>query len=170
MMKSVKAVDQAAPPDELIAEVSKVAADVFRANELPKWCFFVGVLNALGKTFVLGSLPEYFWAYALCEWPFLLGITIWCNKRDTQLLYFAELCWVINFSGWLFLALEAINAIPGAEVWSFSSSVRITMGRIFFAFANGPLALSVVLLNNALVFHDPLRTSSFFIHFTPALV
>lgn len=106
--------------------------------------------------------------YALGEWPFLFVVTIWKFRQAKQVLYFCELCWVVNLFGWAVLIAEAIAASSGNE--PLSDDARLTLGRVFFSFANGPLALSVLLLHNALVFHDPVRTSGFFIHFTPALV
>jgi len=48
--------------------------------------------------------------------------------------------------------------------------VRFGLAQALSATANGPLALSVLALSNALVFHDVERWGSIIIHFGPALV
>ena len=48
--------------------------------------------------------------------------------------------------------------------------MRLGLAQALFATANGPLALSVFALSNALVFHDVERWGSIIIHFGPALV
>ena len=42
--------------------------------------------------------------------------------------------------------------------------------RTLWAFANGPLSMAVVLLNNSFVFHDLNNIASVFIHFTPGVL
>lgn len=161
-----------------LAEVSTVAASVLSHHHLPRFQFFIGVLNALLKAFLLGAIPGYFWLYATLQFPIMLGMLVPLWARRGKLLYFTELCWVMNMGGWIFLCCEAfamagrhhLFGLVESSTILFSTPARVEAARTFFGVANGPLALTVLMNGNALVFHDLERTLSFFIHFSPALV
>ena len=70
--------------------------------------------------------------------------------------------------GWLAVSAEMIHAAGLLDI-SVNAATRVTAARAFFVLANGPLAFAVLMNKNRLVFHDPVKTSGFFIHFSPAL-
>lgn len=152
-----------------VEEVVGVAAEVLRTSALPPLHFTVGVLNAVLKAYLLGAVPQHFWLYTTFQFVPLMMMLVPRWKAKGNLLYFAELCWVINFTAWLYLALEATSAIFQAQPL-LPTSIRLLLARAFWSLANGPLALTVLMNHNAIVFHDVERTASFFIHFSPALV
>lgn len=156
---------------ELVANVVSVASKAFRKHHVPVAFFGMGVANALLKSFVFGAFPQYLWLYALIQFPFLLTIIVRRFRAKKMTLYFAEYCWVMNVAGWIFLGVEAVEYLSIFDVDPYLSiNTRINFSRAFFGVANGPLGMAVLANANALVFHDVERTSSFFIHFSPALV
>jgi len=168
------AVEMAALPlatkQALLAEVAKVSSKVYHDNKLPKYWFFAGVINTIAKVYTLGAAPQYLWLYAMIEWPLLFSFVFINFYRTKELMYMAELCWVLNIVGWVLLAVEVILTAAGSNHWGTNPETRLMLGRAFFTLANGPLGLSVIILNNCVVFHDIALMAAFFIHFTPALV
>jgi hypothetical protein len=162
---------------EVTDEVIEVASRVFRERELPTLGFELGVLNTIAKTMVFAAAPQFLWLYALFEYPVLLVLVARSWAKSNNLLYFAEFCWIANSAGFLYLGFEALHALGGkgldgsleTVLW-MGPALRHSAARAFFAVANGPLAMTVLINKNALVFHDIERTAGFFIHFTPALV
>ena len=147
------------------------AAHVIRANSLPAVAFDAGVLNLVFASWLFGAYPEHYWVLYLLEFP-VLTLTIALKWRESnRLLYMVEFCWVINAAGWLYLVLELLPFLgAGGGVHALAAPVRLGLAHALFATANGPLALSVFALSNALVFHDVDRWGSIVIHFGPALV
>ena len=146
-----------------------VAAEVLRDGALPPVHFTVGVLNAVLKAYLLGAVPQHFWLYTTFQFAPIMMMLVPRWRAKGKLLYFAELCWVMNVASWFYLALEASSLLLHAQPL-LPTSLRLLLARAFWSLANGPLALTVLMNHNAIVFHDVERTASFFIHFSPALV
>jgi len=149
---------------------SERAAHVIRANALPARAFDAGVLNLVLASWLFGAYPEHYWVLYLLEFPVLTFIVALQWWKSNRLLYFCEFCWVINATGWLYLVLELLPFLGSGGAHALSAPVRLGLAQALFATANGPLALSVLALSNALVFHDVERWGGVIIHFGPALV
>ena len=162
---------------KVMDNVSTVASRVFQERELPRFAFEVGLLNTLAKAMVFAGAPQYLWLYALLEYPVLLVLIVRDWVRTKQVLYFAEFCWIANTLGFLYLSFEAVHVLggtgldgsPDTVLW-MGPELRLSAAHAFFAIANGPLAMTIFVNRNALVFHDIEKTAGVFIHFTPALV
>lgn len=152
-----------------VEEMVDVAAEVLRRDALPPVQFTLGVLNAILKAFLLGAVPEHFWLYTTVQFAPLMLLLVPRWYATGKILYFAELCWVINVTSWLYLALEACSLLLHEQPL-LPMPARLILARAFWSVANGPLALTVLMNHNSIVFHDVERTASFFIHFSPALV
>jgi hypothetical protein len=152
-----------------VDEMVDVVAEVLRRDALPSMQFTLGVLNAIFKAFLLGAVPQHFWLYTTLQFAPLMLLLVPRWYASGKMLYFAELCWVINVTSWLYLALEACSLLLQAQPL-LPMHVRLLLARAFWSLANGPLALTVLMNHNSIVFHDVERTASFFIHFSPALV
>mmetsp|Transcript_12003 Transcript_12003/g.28017 ORF Transcript_12003/g.28017 Transcript_12003/m.28017 type:complete len:359 (-) Transcript_12003:148-1224(-) len=148
--------------------VAAQVANVIRANRLPRIAFELGVVNLVFSAWLFGAYPEHFFLVYLCEFPLLLLLIVVRWSAVKRLLYLAEFCWVTNVLGWLYLALELLPFVGGKH--PLPAAIRLGFARALFATANAPLALSVLALSNALVFHDLERWGSLTIHFGPALV
>jgi hypothetical protein len=145
-----------------------VAQGVIRKNSLPTLEFTVGVLSAILKAFITGASPRLLPLYTSLQWPIVLFCVIRGFRRTRYLLYLAEFCWFTNAVGWLVVSAEMLHA-AGVIDLSLDAATRVTAARAFFVVANGPLAFAVLMNKNRLVFHDLVKTSGFFIHFSPAL-
>lgn len=145
------------------------AAKVIRAASIPATAFEVGVLNLVFLAWLVGSHPEWYHVAYVIEFPVILGLVTSQWIKSGRCLYFCEFCWVVNLLGWVYLLGEILPFASSSYTHLLSPAARLGLARSFFATANGPLALSVLALSNALVFHDPERIGSVFIHFGPAL-
>ena len=143
---------------ELAAHTEEPSAErvahVIRANSLPALAFDAGVLHLIFASWLFGAYPEHYWVLYLLEFP-VLTLAIALKWRESgRLLYLLEFCWVINVAGWLYLLHELLPFLGAGGAHVLSAPVRLGLARALFATANGPLALSVFALTNALVFHD----------------
>ena len=154
--------------DPLTVAAMHAAMEVVHREQLPISAFVFGVSSVLLKMFLIGAFPRVLALYFFVEFPLLLAIVVRTWRRQRMLLYLAEFCWVANTLGWVSVALELAHT-TGALDLSTAGANRIKLARAFFAIANGPLALSIIMNKNVLVFHDVVRTSGLFIHFSPAL-
>jgi hypothetical protein len=66
--------------------------------------------------------------------------------------------------------LVTCSALPFEFAPLLTEQTRAGLGLAFFIIANGPLAGSVIMNSNMLIMHDLVRSSAFFIHFTPAAI
>jgi len=78
-----------------------------------------------------------------------------------------EVCWVACHFYMLFLtaALFAAMGVEGPLIEKLTNERYFFY--VFWMFANGPFAFSVVLMKNALVLHDLPNIAVTFIHLTP---
>ena len=146
-----------------------VAAAVIGAQKLNVVAFEIGVANLVFLAYLFGAYPESFWVVYTLELPIMMFLLIVKWYELKRLLYLAEACWVFNFLGWIYLVAELLHSYDVIS-HPFSAAARLGLARTSFAVANGPLALSVLALSNAVVFHDIERWGSVYIHFMPALV
>ena len=153
------------------AQEAQLAAvrGAIRESALPPIQFTVGVLSAIVKTFITGASPRLLPLYCSLQWPIILGCVIRGFRRSGSLLYLAEFCWFANAIGWLAVSGEMLKAAGVMDFSLVDASARVSAARAFFVVANGPLAFAVLMNKNRLVFHDAVKTSGFFIHYSPAL-
>ena len=145
-----------------------VASEVIKQSALPQMEFTVGVMSVIVKAFICGASPRLLPLYTLLQWPVILFFVVRGWTRTRYLLYLTEFCWCVNAVGWLAVSAELMQS-AGWLHYSLDAATRVTAARAFFIVANGPLAFTVLLNRNRLVFHDPVKTSGFWIHFSPAL-
>ncbi|GMI40746.1 hypothetical protein TrCOL_g10108 [Triparma columacea] len=144
--------------------LNKISSKVshFEKEGLRKTSFSIGVLNVALTAYVIGKWPELYWCLYLTKaivMVFYKLIFVWYPAR--QHYFFLDFCWISNgifFFLFVLLLLE----------WT-SPAVTQNLFLIFFAVANGPLAWSVIALQNKLVFHNFEWTSTLFIHMSPGL-
>ena len=139
--------------------------------------FFFGIFNLILSAYLIGAYPESFWMVYAAQAILILGYRVYVDSHNTNpmtLYYFLDFCWAANFfmaaiAAFLLLQvvdemfLGALDAIPNFDV----AANYPNFGKIFLLFATGPLGLSVIVLNNALVLHDIELYSGCFIHLWP---
>lgn len=120
----------------------------------------IGVTNTIASAVIATRFPEHYWlwhvakAFVYIPWRYVRF------RRIRAQLYLLDWCYVIT---WL-INIGALVALfnPAPVSRSF-----IIAG---FAMASGPLAWSVFVFRNSLVFHDVDNMTSVFIHLSPLLL
>jgi hypothetical protein len=90
------------------------------------------------------------------------------DKRD--LMSLIEICWVASHACMFCFGCVALTATGICDFTPFIQKYGNVAFRIYWAFANGPLAIALLMLNNAMIFHDIPNLASCFIHLTPSSV
>jgi len=128
-----------------------------------------GVSNVMVTGFVIGRFPQFFWMLHLFKACLLIPWRYFRFKSQNAELYLLDFCY---FAGIYYVSLSAIFGVVrmvfGTE--TFLTPYNDEILRIFFAFASGPLAWSVLIFRNSLVLHDPDFTTSVWIHLSPAIM
>ena len=123
-----------------------------------------GVSNAFVTAILAFRWPMHFWLWHLVKTFVLVPWRYVRFKATKSELYLLDWCYVVS---WLIngLALFAV-LVNGAEYGSLNRELV----RAGFAMASGPLAWSVFVFRNSLVFHDIDNMTSVFIHLSPAML
>ena len=123
-----------------------------------------GVANAFVTAILAFRWPMHFWLWHLVKTFVLVPWRYVRFKATKSEIYLLDWCYVVS---WLIngLALFAV-LVNGAEYGSLNRELV----RAGFAMASGPLAWSVFVFRNSLVFHDVDNMTSVFIHLSPALL
>lgn len=132
--------------------------------------FFLGVSNCFFVTYCFGAIPESFWLVYVFEIMVLFPLRFRNQARARPLkqnYYWADFCWVANFSGLAFLVwifLDKCGIVPMID-W-----VRMAIFAACWGVGAGVLLLAAAFLGNALIFHDADNVASVLIHLFPSLV
>lgn len=145
-------------------------ADHMKEKGLSTFTFFLGTMNLIFSSFLIGAYPEHFWLVYSTQGLFLISIRVHDAIQKKIIFYFFDFCWVANFvmvaSGLLMLyevIQEQMPWLPSNTMYPRDPQFAFML----FVAACGPLACANVALGNALIFHDLLNYSATFIHLWP---
>eukprot|EP00928_Gymnodinium_smaydae_P017666 TRINITY_DN16759_c0_g3_i2.p1 TRINITY_DN16759_c0_g3~~TRINITY_DN16759_c0_g3_i2.p1 ORF type:complete len:365 (-),score=16.93 TRINITY_DN16759_c0_g3_i2:78-1172(-) len=159
---------------KVIAEGS----DKLKHRGLSTWRFFFGVANLLLVTVCFVGYPQHFWLLYTLE-AFVLfairGVRLANAKPLSEVLYWLDYCWIVNFTCNLLFVLFTLDAYCNFGIFKCldaldQKSLREFLFCAAFGTFCGPLLGAVGALGNALIFHDVDNTSSVFIHLFPSLL
>ena len=132
------------------------------------WHYTIGVCNVLFMVFIIARVP---WNYFIMHFIMSIVLLLWrfvrFRKRNWE-LYLTDFCYFTTYFSWLCTILAFLRIYGGYE--SQLTPYRNFLVRGFFTLVNGPLAWSILIFGNNLVFHDIDQTTSVFIHLSPALL
>ena len=129
--------------------------------------FFIGLLNIALTGFILGRFPQHYWLFQFIKSLFLMSANAFIKWKKKTILYMLDLCWMVSIFYIIFSLISVLGTF-GTHTLAITGS-RF-MWHMIFATANGPTAWSVIVLRNAMVFHNIEKWSSLYIHLSPALV
>ncbi len=142
--------------EKVLTVVDRIA-DKRREDGLTEVSFALGVLNLILITFTFGAFPEHFWVLFVCEGCVLFPLRLYKMEqaRPKQTPSWLEFCWVMNFSGFVYLFLLALDkhGMHDANIIGdfLSKSTREEIFVVTWAVATGPLLGAVIALQNAIV-------------------
>ena len=122
---------------------------------LDKLAFTFGVLNIGTTQFFLLSKPEYFSYWYCFVIPAFMILRIREFKKRKYQYFLIDFCYFVLACTFLFL-------------FFFQWSARFF--KVVFIFANGPLALAIIVWRCSLVFHDREKNTSVYIHILPSML
>mmetsp|Transcript_11366 Transcript_11366/g.32272 ORF Transcript_11366/g.32272 Transcript_11366/m.32272 type:complete len:397 (-) Transcript_11366:394-1584(-) len=122
-----------------------------------KITFVAGMANIAISCLWVGRAPSTFYIYYTIKCLALFGIRFPLYLKQKTHYYFFDFCYIVN-------ALLILHCwIPFLWHWHW-------LFKALFACCAGPLAWSIPALRNSLVLHDMERTTSVFMHWSPAVV
>ncbi len=119
--------------------------------------FFIGVINLIVSSWLVGAYPHAFWGYYCISIIGFLAVQLVKSIPKRQQFWMLELCYVVNYLFLLFFILVLTNACPWPS----------TVFRVFFSFCVGPLAMSIPVFRNSLVFHESDKLVILSLHWSP---
>ena len=125
----------------------------------------IGVVNLLFTCLMCVQFPAHYWIWHVCRTSFYLPLRYFRFKALKWHLYLLDWCYVVTYISTICSMLAVVRYTTGLEtVLVHYNTMLIRAG---FAMACGPLAWSVFVFRNSIVFHDADRSTSVFIHLSP---
>ena len=104
-----------------------------------KAAFVLGVFHIIASAYWLGRAPSTFYRLYTVKAALLLTLRLALYRRDKMHYYLLDFCYYAN-------ALMLLN------VWALPEACDLQ--KVLFAFSMGPLAWSIILFRNSLIFHS----------------
>ncbi|GMH35426.1 hypothetical protein BSKO_03294 [Bryopsis sp. KO-2023] len=135
--------------------LSKVVDPKKKDDKWFKFAFLLGSVHLCLSAYWLGSRPSTFYKLYSVQAVALLGLRWAYFKSEKMHYYMFDFCY-------------AANVLLLAYVWVWPKSNFLK--KVLFAYNTGPLALSVPVFGNSLVYHSLNELTGLFIHWYPMLV
>jgi len=127
--------------------------------------FSIGILNMLLTAVIAVRFSAYYWLWHLARTLFYFPRRYFSFKAKKWHLYLLDWCYVVTYLSTICSVVAFIRVSTGITTALIEyNSDLIHAG---FAMACGPLAWSVFVFRNSIVFHDLEHSTSVFIHLSP---
>lgn len=120
-----------------------------------KLVFTCAVLNLAMTGYIAGAHPDVIYVAYSVQLVCLVALRLYSYRKEKFGYFLLDFCYFANLLLLLYL-------------WYKRDS--LSLFRVVFAFANGPLGVAVIAWRNSLVFHSVDKITSLFIHVQPAMV
>ena len=130
--------------------------------------YTIGVLNMMVTTAIAVRFPNLYWIWHLARTSFYLPLRFLRFRGRKWELYLLDWCYVVTYLSSICAVLAFLRVSFGIE----TPLVRFNTALIHaaFAMACGPLAASLYVFRNSIVFHDVDHSTSVFIHLSPFIL
>jgi hypothetical protein len=128
----------------------------------------LGVTNTIMTAVIATRLPQHFWLWHITKSLFYIPWRYVRFRRVRAQLYLLDWCYVVTWLINIFALLALVTAASGPPAGESAIGRKLVIAG--FAMASGPLAWSVFIFRNSLVFHDIDNLTSVFIHLSPLLL
>lgn len=127
--------------------------------------YTLGVLNLLVSVIIAVRFPSYFWLYYSLKILYYLPYRLYRFQKKDWELYLLDWCYVVNYISDTCVVLAFLRTAFGIVTpLTKYNSLLIKAG---FSMACGPLASSVYIFRNSIVFYAVDQNTSVFIHLAP---
>jgi len=119
----------------------------------PEIAFCVGVINVVFSTWIVSSCPWNYFLWHSAKNCLMIVIRYNGFRKIKWSLFLLDFCYVVNYLTFLYfgLCVARANVFNGLHALT---PYGPTIFRVLFQWATGPLALSVALFRNSLVFNS----------------
>ena len=139
-----------------------------RLSTADEYAATVGVLNIILACLLAVRFPEYYWVMYFLQTVILIPLRLVRFRRNKAELLLFDWCYMVTHASNICAILALLRVMFGLQTPLVEyNSVLIRAG---FAMAMGPLAWSVFLFRNSLVFHDLDHSTSVFLHLSPNIL
>jgi len=138
--------------------------------------FGFGLLNVIVTAYIFGRYLEYYPIWYIFQSIMIVGVTYYINRyRRTPMEHWCmvDLCWVYAMIIptyvllCLFVPVNSMNSFVAA----LSDIIRSpSCLYALFGLSLGPMATTIIMMNNAMVFHKIQFMGPLFIHLSPAML
>lgn len=151
----------------MMAKEKKIRSTKLRMDE---FYFTAGVSNLVFSTFLLSRYPHCYWIWHTIKMSILLVCRYLDFKARKLQFFLLDYCYTVNFWSFLYLLICYLKAnIPMFSQLNIFNIYGPTLFRVAFSWCVGPLALSVLVFRNSLVFHSSDHLVILAVHYSPNL-
>jgi hypothetical protein len=125
----------------------------------------LGVLNMMATVAIANRFPAHYWIWHLIRTFFYLPTRYIQYRSKNCHLYLMDWCYVVTYLSNLCGILAFVRVMFGISTPLVTYNADLI--RSGFAMACGPLAWSIFVFRNSIVFHEVDRATSVFIHLSP---
>jgi hypothetical protein len=133
--------------------------------------FILGVLNLLFSTWLISYAPWNYFLWHVVKNTGLLIIRLNTFVKIKWGFFLLDFCYVINYLSFAWVIICLVKATYRDLFASLCvlNDLGPTIFRVFFTFSTGPLAISIALFRNSLVFHSFDHMCILAVHIGPPL-
>jgi len=130
--------------------------------------YTLGVVNLITTTVVAVRFPSYFWVYYTLKVLYYLPYRFYRFQKRNWELYLLDWCYVVNYIADSCVILACLRV--GLGITTPLVKYNAALIRAGFSMACGPLASSVYIFRNSIVFYDVDHNTSVFLHLAPFIL
>jgi len=128
----------------------------------------IGVLNMILTAVIAVRFPAYYWIWHLARTSFYIPTRYVRFRQQGWELYLLDWCYVVTYLSNVCAILAFVRVTTGLSTVLVNYNAELIHAG--FAMACGPLAWSVFVFRNSVVFHDVDHSTSVFIHLSPVVM
>lgn len=168
-MAKTRSQSQEAPPKLTIGSLTKSQRKKLQniSSKYEIW-YTLGVLNLLVTAVVAVRFPAYFWIYYFLKILYYVPYRYYRFEKKNWELYLLDWCYVVNYISDICVLLAGLRTTFGIKTPLYPYNADLI--RAGFSMACGPLASSVYIFRNSIVFYDVDHSTSVFIHLAPFIL
>jgi hypothetical protein len=162
-MAKTRSQSQEAPPKLTIGSLTKSQRKKLQniSSKYEIW-YTLGVLNLLVTAVVAVRFPAYFWIYYFLKILYYVPYRYYRFEKKNWELCLLDWCYVVNYISDICVLLAGLRTTFGIKTPLYPYNADLI--RAGFSMACGPLASSVYIFRNSIVFYDVDHSTSVFIH------
>jgi Protein of unknown function (DUF2838) len=131
--------------------------------------FSFGVLNLIFSSWLVGSAPHLYWIWYSVKIVFLLTRRVVKYTAKKWQFFLIEFCYLVNYWSVIYYAICLIEANTSFldSYRSWLDPLGVPLFRVAFTWCVGPVAMSVPILHNSLIFHSSDQITILTVHLSP---